>query len=161
MFARVIAFEPFEPSFSLARQVEGADVRHQAVSDHDGEVTLRLVENQFRTDGHEAAEWMDFTVLPEFTVPCTSLDTLARNEGVPGFINMDVEGSELDVLHGAEALLAAGQASWLIEYHSRVLHDACLDVLAAACSRTETVRHPHYEPGSRLWYNHGWLLAHP
>jgi FkbM family methyltransferase len=157
LFRRVVAFEPFEPSFALASQVADADVRQQAVSDHDGEVALRLVEHQFRTDRHEAAERIDFTALPEITVPCVSLDTLAEAEGIPDFVNMDVEGSELHVLQGAPKVLAAGRTQWLIEFHSAGLHADCLEILSAHCSHVETVRHPHYLHGSRVYYEHGWL----
>jgi FkbM family methyltransferase len=190
LFSRVIAFEPYDAAWQaavsrlrlgLGRNPDPArtDVRCQALSDHDGETSLRLVESQFRTDAHEAQEWhKTWHREPEIIVPCTTLDTVAlltRDElarqsdrgergapdGFPDFVNMDVEGSEAAILRGAHQVLHARRTSWLIEFHSQDLHDECLAILDAACSRTETVRHPHYERGSRLWYNHGWLLAHP
>lgn len=166
LFTRVVAFEPYEPSFRMAAgaaaELPGTDVRQMAVSGHDGETALRLVEDQFRTDSHEASSWhRTWHSDPEITVPCVTLDTVAAAEGIPDFVSMDVEGSEADALRGAGTILAAAHTTWFIEFHSRDLRTECLILLEVAARRIETVRHPHYEPGSRLWHDHGWLLAHP
>ena len=169
MFERVVAFEPYPPNYehacraraALPNAGSGSSVRCQALSDHDGEMDLRLVTDQLTSDAHEAHEWKDFTALPELTVPCVTMDTVAEQEGVPDFVNLDVEGCEMLVLKGAPKVLAVGRTRWLIEFHSAELQNQCLLTLASSGLRAEIVRHPHYAEGSRLWYNHGWLLAHP
>lgn len=94
-------------------------------------------------------------------VPCRSVDSLAAQLGVPSLIKVDTEGHEGRVLAGASAVLARRETAWLIEFHSAALHGQCTQVLAAAGYAVETVRHPHYPPGSRLWHNHGWIRATP
>lgn len=42
---------------------------------------------------------------PQSTVPVTTMNALAEQFGVPDFVKMDVEGSELDALQRAEAIL--------------------------------------------------------
>lgn len=43
---------------------------------------------------------------PQSTVRVTTMNALAEQFGVPDFVKMDVEGSELDALRGADAILA-------------------------------------------------------
>ena len=165
-FTRVVAFEPYPAACEIARQVPGADVRCMAVSDYDGDATFRLHRDQFMSAGHEAYQRPDpadrVTEWEAVTAPCTTLDTVAAQEGVPGFINVDVEGHELEVLHGATGIIHGEHApAWLIEFHSEVLHDACVTCLEKAGYAVETVRHPHYAPGSVSYVQHGWLRARP
>ena len=42
---------------------------------------------------------------PQSTVPVTTISALAERFGVPDFVKMDVEGSELDALRGADLIL--------------------------------------------------------
>jgi hypothetical protein len=65
------------------------------------------------------------------------------------------------VLRGAQRLLKAGKTSWLIEFHSKPLYDGCVKLLEEAGCSVETVRHPHYAPGSEFWDQHGWIKAIP
>ena len=103
-FTRVVAFEPYSVACGIARQVPGADVRCMAVSDYDGHATFRLHKDQFMSAGHEAYQRPNpadrVTGWENVTVPCTTLDMIAAQEGAPDFINVDVEGHELAVLHG-------------------------------------------------------------
>jgi FkbM family methyltransferase len=57
-----------------------------------------------------------------------TLDDLARQYGMPRFVKVDVEGAELDVLAGADEVLAAGPIV-LVEAHSQALGDAVTRVL--------------------------------
>jgi hypothetical protein len=50
----------------------------------------------------------------------------------PCLIKVDVEGAEMDVLHGATKLLATRGVRWIIEVHSPLLRDQCKRVLSAA-----------------------------
>jgi FkbM family methyltransferase len=42
---------------------------------------------------------------PQSTVPVTTINALAEQFGVPDFVKLDVEGSELEALRGADAIL--------------------------------------------------------
>lgn len=156
-FVRVVAFEPSELAYRAACEIPGAEVRNVALSDHSGEVQLALLDGQIRSSGHHAWEPRQGDLTP-LTVPCITLDEAAAAEGMPDFVNMDIEGSEADALRGASSLLEAG-VSWLIEFHSQDSYDQCLAILKDAGYSPETVRHPHYPRGSDLWYHHGWIKA--
>src|SRR6185437_12586324 len=93
-------------------------------------------------------------------VPSVTLDGAAERLGrMPDFVKVDTEGHEGQVLRGAARILAAGTAGWLIEFHSAALRRECMSLLLAAGYEPETVRHPHYAKGSRMWHEHGWLRA--
>lgn len=160
-YGRVVAFEPYYPNWRIASLTPGSDVRLAAVSDHDGEITLALENSQLCSPGHEAYTRLHLDGNEKLTVPCVTLDTVMDAEGIPDFINMDVEGHELDVLHGASRLLAARKTSWLIEFHSRDLQESCAKILDEAGCDVEIVRHPHYPKGSEFWFQHGWLKVKP
>jgi FkbM family methyltransferase len=163
-FQRVIAFEPNPDTYEIASKVPGADVRPIAISDHDGEVELILSTDQMMSEGHEAYNRPNPDDRPDDsdrrTVPCLTLDTIAAREGFPNFINVDTEGHELAVLHGAAGMIKKSSPSWLIEFHSKQLHDDCVSYLENAGYTVETIRHPHYPKESVNWFEHGWLRAH-
>lgn len=58
-----------------------------------------------------------------------ALDELIGDMPTPLVIKVDVEGAELDVLHGAAGLLERGAAAWLIETHSATLEAEALTLL--------------------------------
>lgn len=159
-YGRVISFEPYPANYQ-ACLAAGADVRLVAVSDHDGEVTLALHGGQLTSPDHELWEREDHGSAARFTVPCRTLDSVAADEGVPDLVQVDTEGHEVAVLEGAAGVLAAGRTSWLVEFHNEALHYACAALLEGAGLAVEVIRHPHYRPGSRLWYSHGYLKALP
>ena len=169
LFRQVVAFEPYLPAWEIAsRAVPGVSVWPVAVSDHDGWTELNLVADQFQSQGHEAYHRANPAERQQFDnaerVPCRSLDSLAYSPAfsqVPDFVNMDVEGHELAVLQGATALMADRPPGWLIEFHSRTLYDDCTECLHDFGYATETIRHPHYLPGSVNYYEHGWIRAFP
>ncbi len=164
-FTTVVAFEPLPATWEFAiHAVPGVDVWPLAISDHDGFVDLIPVADQLQSDTHEAYHRANpaerQTVGATLTVPCRTLDSLTALRK-PDFINMDVEGHELAVLHGAKRLLADFPPQWLIEFHSKSLYAGCVTYLESFGYQVETVRHPHYPVGSVNWYEHGWLRAHP
>lgn len=59
------------------------------------------------------------------------LDDLGLDPNAPGFIKIDVDGGEVDVLIGGSALLAGGKARLLIETHSLELEQDCIRLLTA------------------------------
>jgi len=60
----------------------------------------------------------------------TTLGSLAGEIKTPCLIKIDVEGAEVDVLFGAEAILSLQDIIWVIETHSRELEQQCEDCLA-------------------------------
>ena len=160
-YGRVIGFEPHPPSYAIASMTPGTDVRLAAVSAYDGEVTLTIENDQLLSPGHEGYERLGLAANETVTVPCVTLDTIAAVEGIPDFVNMDVEGHELSVLQGSQKLLDARQTEWLIEFHSRYQQESCAKLLDEAGHDVTLVRHPHYAPGSEFYDQHGWLKAAP
>ncbi len=164
-FGRVIAFEPYQDSYEVAIKVPGADVRPIAISDHDGAVELIFSSDQLMSEEHEAYNRPNLDDRADDsdrrTISCRSLDSIAAEEGFPDFINVDTEGHELAVLRGAAGIMKKSSPSWLIEFHSEDLHDACVALLEDAGYTVETVRHPHYAEKSVSWFQHGWLKALP
>lgn len=174
MFAttrEVFAFEPESEAFAvLSRAYGGRDGLHLlqlAVSGTDGTVSLcaipeRLAKGELVTPGPYLAA-MGYPAsgegVPFREVPARTADSLAAELGLPDFIKVDTEGHEAMVLRGAAGILAAGKTGWLIEFHAPDLHAECCELLTGAGYRAETVRHPHYAPGSRAWEEHGWIRA--
>jgi FkbM family methyltransferase len=170
LFRRVVSFEPCPESFSYARAAfPDAEMYQVAVSDHVGMTELAFIEGeqadtgQLVTPGTSGMEWdpgdWNGPGVAAQQVPCTMLDSWALDLGAPDFVKVDTEGHELMVLLGGMGLLGTGAVSWLVEFHSPLLHGQCEQLLENAGYTVETVRHPHYLPGSRMWSQHGWLKA--
>lgn len=94
-------------------------------------------------------------------VDCTTADDIADRKGIPDFVKVDTEGHELLVLQGAAQILSKRLTGWLVEYHTAGLAAQCVALLQAAGYRLEMVANPRYEPGSDMWYQHGWIRAAP
>ncbi len=111
-----------EPVPHLARLLEAAAPAHArvvpaAASDRPGTARLWLppddegdrgVSSLVRRDIHARA----------VHVPCVTLDGLGLRD--VGFIKIDVDGSELAVLHGATGLLARDRPALFVELESRI-----------------------------------------
>lgn len=173
-FTAVVALEPAAESFESLQREYGADrrvdCRNVAASDAAGTLKTevrkhpiesgQLVALQMPYEGEGTPDvqlpwgprlgWRD--------VPCVTLDDVAAGTGQPDFVKVDTEGHELLVMRGASGVLAAG-TRWMIEFHSDELHAGCVQLLEAAGYQVETVRHPHYPPGSYMWSRHGWIKA--
>jgi len=117
---RVIALEP-QPDFARLLRLlfaRSPDVRvlQSAVSEHDGHVKLAVSERtptvttlddpwretRRREPGFAGVDWNR-----EIEIETATLDTLITRFGVPAFVKMDVEGSELRVLRGLTQPLRA------------------------------------------------------
>lgn len=171
-FTALVGFEPCQESFLAAQEAfPHVIIRPEAVSDHDGLVTLALAEGLHEdtgmlvSPGTHGMEW-DVGVLESGTVharkvPCRSLDSLAAEHGLPDFCKVDTEGHELLILLGGLDVLDQRSTRWLIEFHSAALHDRCTWLLERSGHAVETVRHPRYAEGTDMWYRHGWLRAEP
>lgn len=169
---RVHAFEPCVEAVTMLTSAWPAGqrlvVHPVAVSSCDGQVTLaalpaQLATGQLVTPGTHGMEWdpgAGWEKAPNRVVPCRSVDSLARELGVPDVVKVDTEGHEGHVLAGAATVLRGGRTDWLIEFHTPALWETCCQVLREFGYRVQTVRHPHYAPGSPMWHQHGWLRAH-
>jgi FkbM family methyltransferase len=161
---RVLCFEPAVESYEVLerswRGNDGISFRNIAVSDHDGEVELSVQDEPISSGQlvSPGLEWQAVHAGQFRLVPCRTADSLAREYGKPDFIKVDTEGHELKVLQGAAGLLARG-TDWLIEFHSPELLNDCQIVFLHAGYTPFIIRHPHYEPDSRNWHQHGWLKA--
>jgi FkbM family methyltransferase len=116
---KVIAFEPHPGTAARlaanirANAAESIHVEQVAVSEQSGTIVF-----------HESAEptFSSATVVPRhvvrsFEVPVTTLDEVWRRYGTPvvSVVKVDVEGGELQVLRGAQALLQRDQPAILLE----------------------------------------------
>jgi hypothetical protein len=103
---RVLSFEP-DPAARAALH------ENLALNGFDGSTKLRFVD-QAVGDG---------------TAGRLALDDLLAEISLPALVKVDVEGAEVDVLRGADALIRRGHVGWLIETHAESLERECLDIL--------------------------------
>jgi hypothetical protein len=88
------------------------------------------------------------------------LDDFAERWGAPGFVKIDVEGGEADVLRGAARLLRSTHPSLLVEVHSVDLEQECADLLTQAGYRLSVVNQRRLLRDHRPWAGHNrWLVA--
>jgi FkbM family methyltransferase len=121
---RVIALEPSERELvHLRRNLRinrflDVDVVPLAVSDHVGRARLNLAEAGHAGHnalGTPAAPWV--SVVDQVEVEVSTLDSLSDAQNWPriDLIKMDIEGSELRALRGADRLLARDRPMLLLE----------------------------------------------
>lgn len=89
-------------------------------------------------------------------IPCRTIDGLELADAVD-FIKCDTEGAEIECLRGAESTILRDKPWMLVEVHSRGNFTRLTQLLADWGYVFTVVRDPHYEPFSRLWYEHCWL----
>lgn len=178
-FTTVVAFEPAHESFRQLKadwgDREDVYLRMEALSDHRGTLETSMREMQM-TGGQLVATGMPYKryiegITPPTqylpwgreigtrTVPTETLDWIAGNFGYPDFCKIDTEGHEAKILAGAKETLTASKTSWLIEFHLQAHYTDCMRTLIKAGYSPSTIRHPHYAPGSDLYFNHGWIKA--
>jgi FkbM family methyltransferase len=134
--AFVHAYEPDTQTAQLLQSVglPNVTVHNKAVSDEIGQITYRVP----IVDGHRvvsiAAVAKTFNgkefagkQFAEQTVPKTTLDELV-GENI-GFVKIDVEGHELELLNGARKLLTKHRPIVLIEAEDRYRPNAVRDVM--------------------------------
>lgn len=174
-FDKIIGFEPDPRSHSYAvdyvrTMLPGFDitVHRIAMSDSDGTIELaypakeQKETGQLVTIGTQGMEWepKNWDKVERLRVESWTADKFAGHHGgYPDFAKIDTEGHEAAVLRGAEGLLACGKTDILLEFHTPGNHDFCEKALLDAGYKVTTVRHPHYEPDSHMYFQHGWIRA--
>ena len=91
------------------------------------------------------------------------LDSLPVLRHLLGFIKIDVDGSEIDVLNSGLGLLAEARPLLLIETHSAELENECIKLLASLSFSTRIIHNARWRriiPETRHGHNR-WLLARP
>lgn len=134
----VIAFEPQPACLTTLRAMareRNVTVRPEAVSDAPGTLTLRvpLVRGIPSTGlaslrGTNAGGPADSATCQEFRVPLVRLDDLKLPP--TGFMKIDVEGHEFEVLRGAKGLLERDRPVLLVEIEQRHLGFPMRDIFA-------------------------------
>lgn len=169
-FEEVLAFEPALECQPWLDDLAENNPRFRwlplAISDTDTHVELvelpdKITTGQLVTAGTVGMEWnpdTDDAVIR--MVQARTIDSLiAEGLPAPDFVKIDVEGHELKVLYGARKLLGVKRPELLIEFHAPLLHRSIQDMLHAYDYDVQTIRHPHYRPGSLMWLQHGWVRA--
>ena len=88
-----------------------------AICDQDGDTSFYITNSNYSGGlfkhplSDPAVDWL------KITVPCYRLDTLFSDSS-PDLVKIDVEGSELRVLRGAQGILKEGKTKFLMEIHS-------------------------------------------
>jgi precorrin-6B methylase 2 len=70
----------------------------------------------------------------------TPLDGLHLDLDAPGFLKIDVDGAEMDVLESAEQMLTQGRPDVLVEVHSEALEAACIARLTGLGYRIKVIK---------------------
>ena len=115
---RVIAFEPDPLNVELLRRnverhkLANVTVVQAAMSDHDGS-------QQFNSEGALGSALTSAMDRPSadqtMTVPTITLERACREYGPPAFVKIDAEGSEIEILSGAQEFLTAQTIQFVLD----------------------------------------------
>jgi FkbM family methyltransferase len=137
---RVVALEPQGTCFETLRRHHGGDpevvLLHMAAAEGEGELPIHIA--NVPTISSMSQEWIDrvrasgrfaeYTWAATETVRCTTLDQLIAEFGVPQLVKIDVEGFELQVLHGLSQPVPMLSFEWTPEFFDAARE--CLSHLA-------------------------------
>lgn len=95
----------------------------------------------------------------------TAIDALPVDRTLPGFLKIDVDGGEVDVLRSASNTLDGRRVHVLVETHSAALEAACIDLLADKGYVCKIIDMAWWRqtllPEQRPWPHNRWLTAIP
>jgi FkbM family methyltransferase len=91
---------------------------------------------------------------------CCAIDSLGISQTVD-FLKCDIEGAEIECLLGAEQLILRDRPWLFVETHSSGNFISLVRLLASWEYLFTIIRHPDYEPFSRLWFEHCWFSCQP
>ena len=128
---RVYAFEAdLELACNLMRSLRLSQNRNLklsvvsvAISDEDAAANFQISKFSRALNKLESVgKWRGTFVVPEETrsVPTMRIDTLAKSLPTPTVLKIDVEGAEMEVLHGGEQTIAMARPNILIECQSEL-----------------------------------------
>lgn len=168
-FKTVYAFEPAEECAPWLDDIGEGKFSWLPIALSEEDKTIELLAlpdkidtGQLVTADTHGMEWdPDNPLAVERKVISRTVDTLVNRGEVPSpdFMKIDTEGHELKVLFGARQTLAIKKPDLLVEFHSKSLHVSVRQLLESFGYDVHTIRHPHYRPGTDLWFGHGWMRA--
>jgi len=128
---RVVAFEPLKQNLAYLNEhlrlnrIQNVTVIDAAVSDAPGTASFKAGPQTYTGRLETGGDAMVRTV---------SLDLLTRAGDVPppDLLKIDVEGSELRVLKGAQSILKTARPIIFLETHGTQMHEACAALLEAS-----------------------------
>jgi len=124
----VLAFEPVDvnvgsmiDNFSINGNFDTIDIKHTALADRKGAHTVEIRESTDAGYGRHslAAEQGKTNVLRTDTIDAKRGDDVAREQGVPNVVKIDVEGAEGVVLEGMRETLRSPECRHIfVETHA-------------------------------------------
>jgi hypothetical protein len=90
------------------------------------------------------------------------LDAFVDELATPCLMKVDIDGGEVDLLRGAQKILATPGVRWIIEVHSVELERKCLEILREAGYRTTIVPNAWWRrflPEQRPVGHNRWVVA--
>lgn len=129
-YSKILAFEPDPNNAQQCRAIaDSSNLRLELIpsglSDHTGTASFAANGNTrsfvIESSNAESKAELNFVrnEVNEFTIPTTALDDVTQETEI-GFIKMDIEGSELGALHGAERTILRDKPLLAVcVYHKR------------------------------------------
>lgn len=93
---------------------------------------------------------------------CT-LDSIIGEIIEPCLIKMDVDGSEVDILKGANTILEEKEVYWIVETHSKELEKSCMEIFKNNGFKTVIIHNSWIRfifPEQRPIKHNRWLVAY-
>ena len=162
-FAKVHAIEPNPEALSeLRAQLPANVIVHEVGAWH---CETNLIFTRFAASVHLSSFFQEEGIntgpkLGQIELPCRRIDSLDIG-GPVDFIKCDTEGAEIECLVGAEQLIRRDRPWLLVEVHAAKNFLALTRLLANWGYLFTIIRHPDYQPYSRLWFEHCWFSCQP
>lgn len=93
---------------------------------------------------------------------CTALDAIGLDLSKRGFVKIDVDGAEMDVLRSGTTLLRDGAADFIVEVHSKELEDECIALFRANGYKVDIIPNAWWRlfiPEHRVIAHNRWITA--